>query len=157
MASSWGRSCIGSHLPLSRIPLLWQEYLKLFWILHSSHRACHMAPGILEMEYSLLQHSVRVFVETISFPFGLSIGWGKNSLVSEYSAFLFLHFLPLVADSGLLSLRTIRIRAAGGVPADVDFGFEIRIIMCASTPPDSSHSLQTLFWRMADPAYTIVG
>ena len=87
----------------------------------------------------------------------MSIGRGENSLGAEYSAFLFLHFLPLVADSGFLSLRTIRIRATGGVPADVDFGFEIRIIMCVSTTPDSSHPLQTLFWRMADPAYTIVG
>ena len=98
------------------------------------------------------QHLVRAFVETGSSPFGLSIGRDKNSILAEYSAFLILQLLPLIADSGFLSLRTIRIRATGGVPADVDFGFEIKIIICASTTPDSSHPLQTLFWRMADPA-----
>ena len=77
--------------------------------------------------------------------------------MAEYSAFLILQLLPLVADSGFLSLRTIRIRATGGVPADVDFGFEFRIIMCASTTPDSSHPLQTVSSRVADPAYTMTG
>ena len=70
------------------------------------------------------QHLVRGFVETGSSPFGLSIGRGENSLVDEYSAFMILQFLPLVADSGFLSLRTIRIHETGGDSTDVNLGFE---------------------------------
>ena len=77
--------------------------------------------------------------------------------MAEYTAFLIPQLLPLVVDSGSLSLRTIRICAATGVPADVDLGFEIRIILCASTTPDSSHPLQTVSSRVADPAYTMTG
>ena len=75
--------------------------------------------------------------------------------MAEYSAFLILQFLPLVADSGFFLLSTIRILAIGGVPADVDLGFEIRIIICAFTTPYSSHPLQILSWRLTDPAYII--
>ena len=66
------------------------------------------------------QHLVKGFAETGSSQFGLSTGRGENSIVTEYSAFLILQLLPLVADSGSLSLRTIRIHEIGGVSTDVN-------------------------------------
>ena len=103
------------------------------------------------------QHSVRGFVETESSPFGLSFGRDKNSLLTEYSSFLTLQFLPLIADSRFLPLRTIGICATASAPADFDLGFETKIIIYVSTTPYSSHPLQTLSWRLTDTAYTISG